>query len=97
MLHPGHVAVEGGEKYKSGNTLRFQMNSPISGVKNKYVGFDKIKDAIMSRDYSLPNGMTIKVDGCHRSLESVRRRAAAHATGANRDQPSEALGFDGHR
>jgi hypothetical protein len=41
----------------------FVSQPSLAAVKNRYVGFEKIKEAILSRDYSLPDGMTITADG----------------------------------
>jgi hypothetical protein len=37
----------------------FHYQSQIKAAKNKYIGFDKIRETILSRDYSLPAGMVV--------------------------------------
>lgn len=74
-LHPRQKAV--GAANSSGNGSRaavleqsgfrsrfsFQTQPDLVAVKNRYVGFDHIRQRILDRDYSLPPGMTMTVDG----------------------------------
>lgn len=49
-------------KRRGGKRFTFENQPSLVAVKNKYIGFEEIRERIMSRDYSLPDGMTVKVD-----------------------------------
>ena len=59
--------VKAGTAGQRGGTKQSRFNLEyrprILGVKTRYEGFEAIKKTILSRDYSLPNGMTVTVDG----------------------------------
>lgn len=59
-LHVKQVGSTSAESVKSGGRrFNFQTQPRLAAAKNKYVGFEKIKEMILSRDYSLPAGMTV--------------------------------------
>lgn len=41
----------------------FERRPQLQAVKQKYVGFEELREKILARDYSLPQGMTIAADG----------------------------------
>ena len=49
--------------------FNFQVQPRLKQVKNKYVGFEAIREVILKRDYSLPKGMKIAVEGHHLNEE----------------------------
>jgi hypothetical protein len=61
-LHVKAVAT-GRDKITSRSRFNFQYQPRLVGVKTRYEGFDEIKKTILSRDYSLPPGMIVTVDG----------------------------------
>ncbi len=53
----------GGDEGASRSRFNFEYQPSLVGVKTRYEGFDEIKKTILSRDFSLPLGMTVTVDG----------------------------------
>jgi hypothetical protein len=60
--------VEGHEKGRRPPRMvdapfRWESRRSVAAVRNRYVGFDPLRDMILSRDYSLPPGMQVDIVG----------------------------------
>ena len=57
------ASASGRDKSASRSRFGFEYRARLVAAKTRYTGFEKIKETILSRDYSLPPGMTVTVDG----------------------------------